>query len=360
MEVDENGRKERGQSSNLDLDHCCRRRVSFSRGVCHIFKVVVANLMKRFRWGSLKSLIDSKKVLIKLRLLEAAFRKFDGDHCFFLSSGITFNLIICLVPLLWLFLALLGTYLYSDRAVLNHIRRYLENVAPSLDPKIMGNILKIIRARKIVGILGIVGLIWTSTWVFASLRIALNSVFHVEKGRGIVRGKGVDLLMIFLAGILLLLSMSMTSLITYIQGYRSYFPLDIRPAIRFFLKYIIPFFFSLWMFFLVYKIVPNKRVSFKSAFQAACLTALLWEAAKQFFWRYVLHLGKFSMLYGSVSALAVFFLWVYYSASILLLGGEVAFLLEREKESKEKRSVREAQEKISNDNGETRNTAAYL
>jgi uncharacterized BrkB/YihY/UPF0761 family membrane protein len=38
---------------------------------------------------------------------------------------------------------------------------------------------------------------------------------------------------------------------------------------------------------------------------------------------------RFSMLYGSLSTLAIFFFWIYYSAMILLLGGEIAFLLEK-------------------------------
>jgi uncharacterized BrkB/YihY/UPF0761 family membrane protein len=35
------------------------------------------------------------------------------------------------------------------------------------------------------------------------------------------------------------------------------------------------------------------------------------------------------MVYGSLSTLAIFFFWIYYSSAILLLGGEVAFLLEK-------------------------------
>jgi membrane protein len=57
----------------------------------------------------------------------------------------------------------------------------------------------------------------------------------------------------------------------------------------------------------------------------------LWEVAKQLFGWYVLHLGRFSIIYGSLSALAIFFLWIYYSSVILILGGEVAFLLEKER-----------------------------
>jgi membrane protein len=54
----------------------------------------------------------------------------------------------------------------------------------------------------------------------------------------------------------------------------------------------------------------------------------LWEIAQQLFGWYVSHVARFSMVYGSLSTLAVFFLFVYYSSAILILGGEIAFLLE--------------------------------
>jgi len=267
----------------------------------------------------------------KLHLLWDVLKKFNDDHGFFLSSGITFNLLICLIPFILLLLALLGTYLYGYREVLNHIRHYMENAFPSLDPKIMNNILRIIRDRKIVGGVGIVGLAWTSTWVFSSLRTALNIVFQVETGRGILREKGIDLLMILLAGTFLLISMVLTSGVTFVQGYRFSPFFNMVPVIRFILKYLIPFFFTFWMCFLIYKIIPNMKIHFKTALQAAFFTSLFWEAAKQLFGWYVLHLGRFSILYGSLSTVAIFFLWIYYSSVILLLGGEVAFLVEKKR-----------------------------
>jgi membrane protein len=267
----------------------------------------------------------------RLRILWGALKKFDNDHGFFLSSGITFNLLICLIPLILLFLALLGSYLYSYREVLNHIRRYMENAFPSLDPKMMNSILRIIRHRKIVGVLGIGGLVWTSTWVFSSLRTVLNIVFQVEKGQNILRGKGIDLLMVLLAGTFLLISMVFTSGVTFVQGIGSSFFLNMIPITRLILKYVIPFFFTFWMCFLIYKVIPNRKIHFRTAFQAALFTSLLWEMAKQLFGWFVLHLGRFSIIYGSLSALVIFFLWIYYSSVILILGGEVAYLLERGK-----------------------------
>jgi membrane protein len=272
-----------------------------------------------------------KGIQKRLFILWSALRKFDKDHGFFLSSGITFNLLICLIPLILLFLALLGTYLYSYREVLNHIRHYLENAFPSLDPRITNNLLRIIRDRRIVGVVGIGGLVWTSTWVFSSLRTALNIVFQAKEERGVLRGKGIDLLMVLLAGIFLLISMVFTSVMTFVQGYRFSPFLNMVPIVRFILKYVIPFLLTFWMCFLIYKIIPNKKIYFKTALQAAFFSSLLWEVAKHLFGWYVLHLGKFSMVYGSLSALAIFFLWIYYSSVILILGGEVAFLLEKER-----------------------------
>jgi membrane protein len=272
-----------------------------------------------------------KEVVNQLRLLLAALRKFYDDKGFFLSSGITFNLLMGLIPLTLLLLALAGTYLYSDRAVLSHLSQHLKDMLPSVDPGIMNNILAIVQDRKIVGILGIVGLIWTATCVFSSLRTALNIVFQVEVGQGILKGKAIDLFMIFLAGIFHIVSMGITSAVTYLHGYNFYLLLRIGPIIGFFFNYLIPFFFTFWMFFLIYKIIPNRKIYFWPAFRATFITSLFWEGAKQFFGWFVLNLGRFSVVYGSLGTLVIFVLWVYYSSAILLLGGEIAFLLEKER-----------------------------
>jgi len=59
-----------------------------------------------------------KKIFKNLRLLWWALKKFNDDNGFFLSSGITFNILINLVPFIMLLLALVGTYLYDDQEVL--------------------------------------------------------------------------------------------------------------------------------------------------------------------------------------------------------------------------------------------------
>jgi membrane protein len=273
-----------------------------------------------------------KKTLKNFGLLWLALRKFNDDNGFFLSSGITFNILINLIPFIMLLLALVGTYLYNDQEVLDHIRAYFRDVAPALDPKVMENFMDVMQNLRIVGILGFVGLLWFSTWVFGSLRIALNIVFRVEKGRGMLRGIGIDLLMILLVGSLLLVSMILSSVVTFLQGYHGQLPVIIGPTIQWILKYMLPFCLTYCMFCFIFKIIPNKRVHLEPALQAALFTSLLWELAKHLFTWYVVHLAQYSIFYGSFSTSVIFVVWVYYSSTILVVGGEFAYFLEEDRQ----------------------------
>jgi membrane protein len=235
-----------------------------------------------------------------------------------------------LIPLILLLLSLIGTYLYSDQEIFRQVQRYFEIAFPSLDPRITQTLMTIMQDRQIVGILGMGGLIWVSTWVFSSLRMALDAVFGVERSRGMLRGLVLDFFMLLLAGFFLQASLVLTSLMTFFQNYRFVSFLDAGPIAKFLLKYLLPMFLTFSMSFLIYKIVPDKKIRWQRALQAAVFFSVLWEVSKHLFAWYILYLGKFrfSMLYGSLSTLAIFVFWAYYSSSMFLLAAEIAHRLE--------------------------------
>jgi len=265
-------------------------------------------------------------------LLWQALKKFIEDNGFFLSSGIAFNILISLIPFIILLLALVGTYLYNNQEVLNHFRAYARDVAPTLGPKAMKTLADVIQSRQTIGILGFVGLLWISTRVFSSLRIALNIVFGAQRRRAMLRGIVVDLSMVVLVGFLLFASMVLSPFVVFLQSYQGRIPVPIGTTVQWTLKYLLPFFFTSCMFFLIYKIIPNKRVFFTPVLQAALFASLLWEVAKHLFAWYVFHLSRYSIYYGSLSTLAIVVLWVYYSSAILVVGGEFAYFLEEDRQ----------------------------
>ena len=73
--------------------------------------------------------------------------------------------------------------------------------------------------------------------------------------------------------------------------------------------------------FLFY-VVPNTRLRFRDVWLGAILTGLLWRTAFALFAWYVRTSTALTLIHGSVAAVAMFLLWVYVSAVILLYGVE--------------------------------------
>lgn len=140
-------------------------------------------------------------------------------------------------------------------------------------------------------------------------------------------------MMVGVVGILFLVNMILSSFFAVLQGYQVRVLVATGPALQWMLKYLIPFLLSYCMFCLIYKVIPNKTVPFKSALKVALFSSLLWELAKHIFGWYVANIASYSFFYGSLSALAVFVLWVYYSSTILVMGGELLYVLGEDRQN---------------------------
>jgi membrane protein len=80
------------------------------------------------------------------------------------------------------------------------------------------------------------------------------------------------------------------------------------------------------LFFVIFKFLPSRRIVWRTALVAAVFCSLGFEVAKRL---YALYVTRFATLDrvasdANIVALFLFLLWVYYTAYLFLLGGEVA------------------------------------
>jgi membrane protein len=96
-------------------------------------------------------------------------------------------------------------------------------------------------------------------------------------------------------------------------GHRAYLAQSVNVLISFILITV--------MFALLYKIIPQKKIRWEDVWTGAAITSMLFAVGKQLIGIY---LGRSITVtaFGAVGSLAVFLLWVYYSAQIFLLGAE--------------------------------------
>jgi YihY family inner membrane protein len=247
------------------------------------------------------------------------FNIFHKDYLFLLASGISFNIILCVIPFVLILFTVVGIYLgYPDTYQgLNH---YLYQTIP-LPPDIRKDIVdKLLEQAKVIsghtlitGIMCIVGVMWTMSGLFGAMRDALIKIYRIEESYNYFAGKIRDFILIFVTLGLFIISTGLTSVQHYIQHYAlNIFDIGIDfPFTKKFVAISIAFLVSLMMFYILFKLVPHSKFPKKSSFFSAFYASVFFEISKYFFNLYVLNFSNYTQVYGAFAVIVINLLWVY-------------------------------------------------
>ncbi len=243
----------------------------------------------------------------------------------FLASGLSFTLLICLIPILFFLISLAG-FVLSRGAAVEAVVNHLAQIVPVYKEELHEVLAQIVRRRGLSGLLGTAVLLLFASQLFASLRLVLNEVFGFTQGPGLLREMLKDLLLLFVMGVLFLASIVVTDLFGWFKillmvpvGMPSEW---IRSA-----SIALAVGFNTALFFIAYRYFPHRKVPAGATLAGALLASVLWEAAKQLFRWYILSLGVYDRIYGPLGALVALSMFAYYSGIVFVLGAEFAAAL---------------------------------
>ena len=258
------------------------------------------------------------------------------DDIFFLAGGISFNILLAIIPFLLLFATSL-TYLLNEstQVASNEIISLVNRFLPTNSSEPVTEVIaKIIAARGTVGIYAAIGFIWFSTRLFGSLRSILNEIFDIEIDRGIIDGKIYDVKVTVASSLIFVMYTALSAYIAIAssRGVAVLEALGLREDVMGTLEYtagrIVAFAFIAALFFGLYKYLPYKKMRWQTALVAAVFTGVMFEIAKFAFSYYVTSFKPGSLYTGTIAALVIVVLWVYYASLVFILGGEVAQVFE--------------------------------
>ena len=269
--------------------------------------------------------------------LRAVYDKAGRDEIFFLSSGITFNVTICFVPLVLLAISILGYVVASSTEAYVSTIEMVQRLIPLTGEGVRSLLLSLVPERGRLGLLGALALVWASTRLFGSLRTVLFVIFEIEDRHrmGIVEGKIHDIKMVVVVGLFFIVSMALTALVGWIGelGLPLFGRFVDLPVWSFVGGVALTFAITLTMFYILYRYLPNRAIPRKTALIAALVSGILFEAAKYLFVGYLAKLMDVA-IYGQFSTLVLLLVWVYYSALVFILGGEIAWLIRSRRETR--------------------------
>lgn len=267
------------------------------------------------------------------RVAVEVFRKYTQDGGPLIAAAVSFFALLSLIPLALLGVWGLGLFLSSAMAF-QHVIDYLEDYLPGSSDFVVKYLLALVHSRRAIGWLGIAGLLWSDSQVFVMLELAMNVALRVPERRSLLQSRLLGVGMILLSGGSLALSLAITSTLTAIQGFSlpwlGWRPGDI-PLLWSALGAVVPGLLALLSFSIVYRVVPNTRVPWRTAMKAGATAGLIWEVTKRAFTYYLAHAPIYSQnspIYGPIGGVVGLVLWIYYSSVILVLGAELASVLQ--------------------------------
>lgn len=260
--------------------------------------------------------VFTKKLLLKL----------DTDKITVYSAQAAFHIITAFIP----FLSFLSLFI---RVFIGNEKEKLIAFVISFFPGTLGNFIKGIlnelfgkTSASMISVSSLISL-WSASKGILAVRLGLNKVYHTDLKENYVKKRAtaifytlVFLLVILFSLVVLVFGNFITSLI-YTKAPKIAF--IIRIILSF--KSVISILVFTFMFSLLYKYLPyesNKR-KLSSQFPGALAASVSWVVFSYFYAIYIDNFSSYSYLYGSIGAIVLMLLWVYFCLIMLLFGAEI-------------------------------------
>lgn len=292
----------------------------------------VLNFIKQDIWRiPLRNMPKYRIFLIRqLRILLLAFRGYDEDKVSIRSSALTFYSMLSVVPVAAMALGI-SIMVGIDQNLIKYLNEQFAGQQEVLDwiIKFAHSFLENTKGGLIAGI-GAIVLIWSVMNVFSNIESSFNAIWQVRKGRNWFRKFSDYISMLLIAPILLVSSSSATVFIsTYLERLASDVALVglISPLLFFFIK-LIPYVLVWLLLTMVFMVMPNTKVNFKSAFIAGIISGTAFVLVQWVYIHFQIGVSKYNAIYGSFAALPLFLVWLQTSWLIVLFGAEISFAVQ--------------------------------
>jgi membrane protein len=268
------------------------------------------------------------------KILTRSFMSFMDNDLTTAAAAVSYFSMLALFPTLVLLLSI-GSRLLGPETVQKYVIGQALAFLPGASTFVNKNLESISEISTGIILSCVMVMLWATSWMFTVIEKALNRVWGTYP-RSFLHGRAVNMAVMSLVFFLLAASALFTAFVTGVRSAAERIPLKLTPWLTALSGYAWQTMFviaslavTVILFAVLYKLLPNTRVSVLEALPGAVLAGVFWEAAK-FGFAFLLPYFHYDLLYGSIGAGVALLTWVYTSSVIMLFGAQFTALLHRD------------------------------
>ncbi len=239
------------------------------------------------------------------------------------AAGLSYASLLAIVPLLAVGLSVMAGFPVFESLRLKLQIFVFENVLPDAGIALSDHLITFIENAKKMTAAGMAGLTVTVLLLMSNINGAVNAIWRVAEPRPLAARLIVYCSILTLGPLFIGASLSVSS---YAFAAVQWFDTAALGGVLGLSKFVSTG-FSILGFALVYLVVPNRAIHPGHALTGGVVAAILFELLKAGFGLYLREFPSFQLVYGAVSALPIFLVWMYLSWAVILFGAEVAAAL---------------------------------
>lgn len=268
--------------------------------------------------------------MIQIKNFFCIFKKaalsFNDNGGFNMAAATAFYAILSTIPLLFVLVAGTGFFFEGSDKVIETMVNAVDTVVPKYGATLKKEIHAVVQKKELIGGVGLIIMLWSSTLIFSSLEFAFNRIFNVEMKRSYLKSKIVSMGLVIMGVLLLTASVLLTTVAKIAKSRFALFNdnwISNFFSSSIFVQYLLPVMILTLLFAVFYTVLSRRTVSVAGGLAGGFICAVLFEGAKYIFAWYIANLGSHSLIYGSLGAIVVIILWFFYAAIIILFCGEL-------------------------------------
>jgi membrane protein len=236
----------------------------------------------------------------------------------------TFLSLLSLLPLLMVAVFVVGTVSQWNAGFQAALVRVAKEIAPGVQG---ADVLEqVVHARAAFGILGLAAVTYAGSGFVGALTACLNRMWEVQAGRNPLDQKVVNLLVVVLLGVVLLGSVGLTVWVAYLT--RAALGSDADPVVGWLDRLATPGSLGV-VLLLLYRLLPARRLSWRSQLPGAAFGAVTIELLKRAFQFWAQRSAGVAVLPRSLLSVVLLLVWLGLFGQAILYGAAINVVLER-------------------------------